>query len=376
MAVDPLSAVPSAAQDAPVEPSVDPASGLLFNWVSNAIRRPVRWLWPDRIPLGKISIIAGNPGLGKSQLTALMAAQVTTGGVWPVEGLPSPKGQVIILSAEDDLEDTIAPRLDAAGADTSKIAVVHAVQVGRAGRRALNLKSDGQRLAHLIKSMGNVILVVIDPISAYLGDTESHNNAEVRALLAPLSDLAAKHGVAIVAVSHFNKSRGGEAVNRVSGSLGFIAAARAGYAVVPDPQDESRRLFLPIKSNVGRSVQGLAFSIKGVPLQDGIESSRVVFESQPVAITAEQALAAIPGDDDDRTAAGEAGEFLLAVLAGGPLPASEVFRQARMAGHSERTVRRAQKSLGIKPHKLGMDGGWAWSLPEKMANLGEGGQSN
>jgi hypothetical protein len=250
---------------------------------------------------------------------------------------------------------------------------IRGVHTGPARRRALNLKSDGQRLASLINSFGDVVLVIIDPISAYLGDTESHNNAEVRSLLAPLSDLAAKHGVAIVAVSHFNKSRGGDAVNRVSGSLGFIAAARAGYAVVQDGQDENRRFFLPIKNNVGRAMQGLAFSIEGVTLPGGIESSRVIFEPDPVAITAEQALSRDPDGDDDRSATEEAVLFLRSVLADGPVPATGVFRQAKMAGHSERTVRRATKLLGIRPQKTGMKGCWAWALPAKVANPPEHG---
>src|SRR5262249_25966303 len=161
-------------------------------------------LWPDRIARGKVSIIAGNPGLGKSQITASIAAIVTIGGRWP-DGSPSTAGDVVFLSAEDDPADTLRPRLEAAGADLQRVHVMDSVAGGYTGEgqqqnRAFSLQRDLEALSAKLAELGNVAAVVIDPITAYLGDVDSHRNADVRALLAPQSELAAQHGTAIIGV--------------------------------------------------------------------------------------------------------------------------------------------------------------------------------
>lgn len=151
-------------------------------------------------------MLAGHPGLGKSQLTASMAAIVTTGGLWPVDKTRCERGNVVFFSAEDDAEDTIRPRLEAAGADLDRIFILDAVMEGNGTRpRAFNLKADLPRLGQMLEYIGDVALVVIDPVTAYLGDTDSHKNADIRALLSPLGELASRHGAAVVCVSHLNK---------------------------------------------------------------------------------------------------------------------------------------------------------------------------
>ena len=195
-----------------------PAPSLIYRRLSDVQAKPILWLWKGRFARGKVSMIAGNPGLGKSQITASMAAIVSTGGVWPVDRIACECGNVIILSAEDDPSDTIRPRLEAAGADLSRLYVLDAVVEGYHSdggeiRRTFNLKSDINRLGDMLAEIGEVALIVIDPISAYLGGTDSHNNADIRALLSPLSELAAKYSAAIVCVSHLNKNSSGEALN-------------------------------------------------------------------------------------------------------------------------------------------------------------------
>jgi RecA-family ATPase len=234
--------------------------------------KPVSWLWPGRIARGKVSIIAGNPGLGKSQVTANIAAIVSTGGCWPVDRSQCTPGDVVFLSAEDDPADTLRPRLEAAGANLHRVHVMDAVILGYTGggqqqNRAFSLRRDLEALSVKLAELGEVAAVVIDPITAYLGDVDSHRNAEVRALLAPLSELAARHGTAIIGVSHLNKSAGTEALMRVTGSLAFVAAARAAYLVAQDPKNPARRLFLPMKNNVGPDSAGLAFCIEGITIQ-------------------------------------------------------------------------------------------------------------
>lgn len=344
--------------------------------------KPITWLWPGRIARGKPTMIAGNPGLGKSQITASLAAIVTTGGRWPVDRSTCELGSVLFLSAEDDPADTIRPRLEAAKADVSKVHILKAVvdsydSAGEEVHRAFNLKADIRRLEEAISQIGDVRLVVIDPVSAYLGNGDSHNNAEVRALLAPLSDMASRQNVAVVLVSHLNKGgAGGEALMRVTGSLAFVAAARAAFIVAKDPEDENRRLFIPAKNNIAKDVGGLAFHIEGCSIDGGIETSLVMWEPEPVnGITADEILR-LPTDPDEKDARDDARNFLIGLLRFGdgtdnPTGAKEVLSNARDAGVSEKTLRRAAQDLGVIKSKTGMDGGWLWSLPPKMAKQSE-----
>ena len=320
-------------------------------------------------------MLAGNPGLGKSQITASIAAIVSIGGVWPVDRIRCERGNVVLLSAEDDAEDTIRPRLEAAGADLSRIYILDAVTTGYSGdgqvlQRAFNLQSDLNRLGELIDKIGGAALIVIDPITAYLGSSDSHKNAEIRALLAPLSDLAAKHSAAVVCVSHLNKSGSGEALMRVTGSLAFVAAARAAFLIAKDPENDTRRLFLPLKNNIGKDHTGLAFSLQSAQVKSTaglIETSSVMWESEAVTVTADEAMVPL-GDPEERGALDDAKDFLKGLLANGQVPSKQIRADAEGAGYSWRTIQRAQKALGIEAVKLSMKDGWVWKMPPKNAN--------
>jgi hypothetical protein len=349
-------------------------SGLVLRCIADVEPRPVRWLWPGRIARGKVFMLAGHPGLGKSQLCVSIATIVTTGGLWPVDRTRSERGTVLIFSAEDDPEDTIRPRLEAAGADLTRVHVLEAVAVreadGSMKRRGFSLAEDMPRLAAKLAEMQDVALVIIDPISAFLGDTDSHQNAAVRAVLAPLADVAAKHGAAVIAVSHLRKSTAGEPMHNITGSLAFVAAARAAYIVAKDQADPQRRLLLPAKNNLGDDQTGYAFRIEPATLPSGIATSRVTWELERVTVTAEEALAP-PEDREERSALEEAADFLRAILADAPVPAKKVYAEANDAGHSQRTIRRAAKAAGVEQFKDGMKGGWLWKLAPKVAQTPE-----
>lgn len=331
----------------------------------------VRWLWPGRIAKGKVTMLAGHPGLGKSQVTASLAAIVTTGGQWPVDRHRAERGAVVILSAEDDAADTILPRMLAAGADTRRIHVLDAVRGiaanGETCERTFDLTRDIGALAALLDSIEGAALVVIDPVTAYMGGVDSHRNAEVRGMLAPLSDMAARYGVAVLGVSHLNKSGGGDALMRVTGSLAFVAAARAAWLVAKDPGDAARRLFLPMKNNIGPDATGLAFRIESATVADGIETSLVVWDGEPVTMAANEALDAEGRRDEDSDAPqrGEAEEWLRGALDAGPVASEDLKRMARDDGMSWRTVERAKKSLRVVAGRdgFGRGGSWEWKLP-------------
>lgn len=376
-------AVASASAPARAEHQPDtenaPAGRIAYRKASEIQAKPIRWLWHGRFARGKVSVVAGNPGLGKSQITTSMAAVVTTGGTWPVDRTRCECGNVIILSAEDDPEDTIRPRLEAAGADLSRVFILDAVVEGYRSDggevvRAFNLKTDLVRLGAMLKEIGGAALIVIDPITAYLGGTDSHKNAEIRALLSPLSDLAAKHGAAVICVSHLNKSGGSEALLRVTGSMAFVAAARSAWLVAKDLEDDTRRLFLPLKNNIGNDKSGLAFAVQSAQVKSPaglIETSRVMWEAEAVTVTADEAMAS-QGDPEERSAVEDARQFLAGLLADGPVHAGQIKKDADGAGFNWRTVQRAADRLGVVRHKDGMRGGWLWNLAPKMTSNVEG----
>jgi putative DNA primase/helicase len=339
----------------------------------------IKWLWPGRVAIGKQTLIAGEAGLGKSQLSIAMVAAVTTASAWPCGEGRAPVGSAIILSAEDDPADTVVPRLMAAGADLRRVHLLTAVRVdGSKGRRTFDLGVDIELLAQKLSAIGDVRLIIIDPISSYLGTkVDSHINAAVRGVLEPVGELAARLRVAVVSITHPPKSTGAAAINRFIGSVAFVAAARTAFMVVRDVDDEDRRLFLPVKNNLGPLGKGLAFRLEQRIVGEagkGIVASSVAWESEPVTIAADQALQAADAQaGGDHSAASEAEEFLQRVLAGGPVAAAEIKREAQDAGLSWATVRRAQGRLGIRPVRraesgdgLAAHGRWFWSLPESV----------
>lgn len=334
--------------------------------LADVVPRPVRWLWPGRIACGKVTIIAGNPGLGKSQLTASLAGIVSTGGLWPVDRTRSERGSVVLLNAEDAADDTIRPRLDAAGADVSRCYILDAMRVEGADgpeRRMFSLREDAGRLRELLADIGDVRLVIVDPISAYLEGVDSHRNAEVRSLLAPLADVAEGSGAAVVLVSHLSKGGGSEALLRVNGSLAFVAAARAAYMVARDPDDADRRLFLPLKNNIGTDTTGFAFKIEGATV--GVnETSRVVWDSEHATVPADEALAS--GTADDRSEAADAADWLASFLADGPKKQNDCVKAGQREGYSPKMLRTARNRIGATSRKVGFTGCWEWELPAKV----------
>lgn len=329
--------------------------------------KPINWLWEKRIACGKLTVIAGDAGLGKSQLTANFAATVSYGLMWPEDGLPNClQGNVVFLSAEDDAADTIKPRLIAAGADVSKCHIIEAIRTktedGRESERSFDLSRDVERLGMALGQIGNVRLVIIDPITAYLGDTDSHNNAEIRGVLAPLSAMAAKHEAAILLITHLNKSTGQNILARVIGSTGMPAAARACYLVSKDPNQPELRYFLPIKNNVGNDSDGFSYKIEGFEVEEGINTSRIIWQAGTV-----NAHAILnPPPEEKPEPVNKAQEWLKNLLAD-PMSSTDVYTEAEGAGFSKGKIFRAAEALDVQKKKLGMKGGWQWSLPKRDA---------
>ena len=331
--------------------------------LADVMPEDTRWLWPGRFALGKVSMISGDPGLGKSLITLDMAAHVSKGRSWP-DGSECPKGAVILISGEDDPADTIRPRLDAAGADVDCIHQLTAVvRIDRKTSAEMETNFELFDLGPLdeaITRISDVRLVIIDPISAYLGGADSHNNSDVRSLLTPLAELARKHEIAIVCVNHLNKGQGA-AIYRMSGSIAFVAAARAAFAVAKDKDDPKRRLMLPVKNNLALDQGGLAYHVETTPSGAPI----IAWEADPVIdVDIEQAMGAQRGETRQGGKLSDAAEWLRNILLDGPMEADQLEVEAKAAGISWATIRRAKNMAGADSRKRGFDRGWEWYLIE------------
>jgi putative DNA primase/helicase len=327
------------------------AEPVLLN-VADVQPEQVRWLWENRVPFGKVTIFAGDPGLGKSLVALDLAARVSRGG----------RG-VILLSAEDAPADTIRPRLDSARADVRRIQILTAVRVtandGKRTERMLRLDLDVQRIADAIGQYSETDLVIIDPLSAYMGSVDARSDEQVRSILAPLAELAAKTGVAIACVKHLNKAEEKSAIYRSGGSIGFVAAARVVWVFAKDRDDPERRLIVLVKSNIGPDPGGLAYRIE----QTEIGHCRVRWEDGPVHIALEDVLR--PPTPNRESAAHAADQWLREMLSSGAVAANDVKQAATEAGVSWMTVRRAAAVLNVKRVHEGFGAGsrWMWSLP-------------
>jgi RecA-family ATPase len=238
--------------------------GLISVCASEVPIEQVDWIWPGRLAVGKHTTVAGEPGTSKSTLTMGIAATVTVGGLWPCNEGRAKDGSVIVLSAEDGAADTIVPRLWAAGADLGRIHIVSAVR-DTDGRRTFSLQRDLALLEQEVRRIGDVVLIIIDPVSSYIGGkTDSHKNAEVRGVLEPLGEFAERMKVAVLSVTHFSKAGAGtstKALHRFIGSIAFVGAPRVALAVIEDAAN-GRRLLLHAKNNLAMPPQGIAYRIK------------------------------------------------------------------------------------------------------------------
>ena len=349
-------------------PPVNGHPALLGESFAEIELKPVTWLWQKRIARGKLTLIAGHPGLGKSHISLQFAAVISAGGAWPDGMTTPPLGRVLILSAEDTPADTLGPRLHAVGADLARVFNIRAVpdldEQGQPLERAFALDKDLDRLASLIEQFGDVVAVIIDPITAYMGEIDSHKMAEVRAVLHPLTMIADKYGVALLGITHLRKSGDGDAVLLVTGSLGFTAASRAVYFVLQDEKNRRRRLFLPAKNNLGIDSGGFAYTIEATTVAAAIETSRLIWEPGAVEGTADDELTqrrrnARKGEDTrtmEKT-------WLRDLLGAGPMATTAVKAEAKAAAFNWRTVQRAANDLGMITRKSGFGPDWEWELP-------------
>jgi putative DNA primase/helicase len=358
--------------NAPIEEGNARTDTLVTTLAADLEMQGVDWLWPGRFALGKFGLIAGLPDMGKGQIAAFIAAAVTAGIALPCDEGTAPQGNVIWLNAEDGECDTVLPRQIAAGADTTRIHFVNSARVGGQDKN-FSLVTDLHLLRETIRRIGNVKLVIIDPVSAYLGvgKVDGRSATDVRGVLTPLKDMAEELHVAVIGIAHFNKKDDiKSALLRVSDSIAYVAAARHVYAVIDDPEEKNSKLFVKAKNNLAHDTKALRYGMNVKPvghdakLVVDITAPYIVWHSQHVEITANEAMAAAGG----HTAKREAQDFLLGRLGAGPVNSDEIMEEAKQEGIAVATLRRAKKELGIKSRKQrgNSDGAWMWELPPEV----------
>jgi AAA domain len=358
---------------------------LVISKAADLEMRGVDWLWPGRFARGKIGLIAGLPDMGKGQIAAFLAAAVTAEIELPCREGSAPQGNVIWFNAEDHARDTVLPRLVAAGADLKRINFVNGARVGGV-EKMFSLVTDLQLLRAKIEEIGNVVLVIIDPMSAYLGvgKVDGRSATDVRGVLSPLKDMAEELHIAVIGIAHFNKKDDiKSALLRVSDSIAYVAAARHVYAVLDDPEDKNSKLFVKAKNNLARDTKALRYGMglkkvgHDARLSVDIEAPFIVWNPQHVEITANEAMQAASG----HTAKREARDFLLERLKDGPVKADDIFEEAEQNGITKGTLKRQE---GVEDHiaqgtgedgrsmDLGTAEGDQWYPPErKMRPFGK-----
>ncbi|MFE5340718.1 AAA family ATPase [Isoptericola sp. NPDC056578] len=345
--------------------------------LADVLPERVAWLWPGRLPAGKLVVIDGDPSTGKSTLALDLAAHVSTGAPWP-DSAPCGKGDVLLLSAEDGLADTISPRLVAAGADRRRVHALLGIEVvdgdGDVRQVPPSLPRDIGVMREIVDAYG-VRLVVVDVLMAYLnGTVDSHRDQDVRGVLHQLATMAEDTGATVVLIRHLNKAGGGNALYRGGGSIGIVGAARAAFLVARDPDDIDRRILAVTKSNLAAEAPALAYRLVSDPETD---CARVVWEPEPVdGMTATELLRG-PIDDDERSERDQCAEWLADYLmtAGGEARPDDIQKAGRIAGWSIDQLKRSKKKAGVRSATAGIGKGWVWTLAPKGAPKGAREQS-
>jgi len=330
--------------------------------LSDIEAKDVEWLWENHMPTGEITILAGDPGVGKSYFSYFLSAQVSIGGFWPnAPDRAIESGKVLILSTDEDPNYCIRPRSDAAGADVDKILVLEGAHDKRGGIRIINLTRDIHRLEDILKKDKSYRLLVIDPLSDYVGRIDQHSYGDVLWALNPLLVLARKYHVAVVGIMHCNKNTSLQVLYRIMGSMGFMAMAGSVWLIAKDREDEEqkRRFFAPLKHRLSPEQKALAFRLENLG-----RVAKVVFESEPVEDSFDIEEALVPQERSSETK--RAKKFILEMLKDGPVLTEEIKSAARDEGIAWATLRRAREKMrGVKADKENKPRGkWFWYLDE------------
>lgn len=346
-----------------LQATAPPSPGPTFTSAADVAVEPTYWLWQHYVPLRHLTIVAGVGGLGKGVLLATVGASVTRGTL-PGDRSGRP-GDVVYICAEDT-QATMRGRFQAAGADLDR---VHFLD-----RPASFDVAAADVLAAAIAQRGwDLAMLAVDPLDAHLWGRDTHRKSDVQDALGRLVEavVAVHPDAAVIGVAHLTKSESRAAVNRIMGTVGFSTAARSALILAPHPQAEDDRLLMWVKGNLleipPSTLPAVRFAIQGVQVgerPDGrpITAPRAEFLGYEDGHDPDDLVT--PPSAEDRSAIGDAVDFLRDALAAGPVLANEMRARAKADGISARTLERAKVKLGIPSNRRGFDGGnWYWALP-------------
>lgn len=339
-----------------------PESGVKIINMETLKMEKIDWLWPGWLAGGKLHILAGQAGTGKTTIALDMAATISAGGTWP-DGTPAARGSVLIWSGEDDMADSIIPRLVASNANLNYIKSIGDVADSE-GNRPFDPASDIPGLLEKAQRIPDLKLIIVDPIvSAVAGD--SHKNAEVRRGLQPLVNMASGIGAAVIGITHFTKStQGGNPLERVTGSLAFGALARVVICTAKGTEEGQSRRLVRSKSNIGPDGGGFEYDLTRLDVGDGIEGQTVLW-GKALDGTAQTLLSDIENGPAEKSATEEASDWLEDLLQDEPLTSKEIKTIASESGFTWRTIQRAQaksEKVVIKRTGFGKDRKVIWSI--------------
>jgi len=319
------------------------------------------WLWQDRIPIGAVTTLDGDPGSGKSTIICDLAARLTIGYPMPDCDEPVSAAGAVLFQAEDSLSTTVLPNLRAAGADLNKIRLFDR---SRFVDQPFFLPDDLPLVEAAVREV-HAKLVVIDPLTAFLtGNVNS--DTSVRKTLGPLAMFAERHDLAVVVVRHLSKAGMKNPLYGGGGSIGIIAAARAGLVVGRDPDSDEKHRHVLAQSK-GNLSDATSLCYRTVRNTDSTVKIEWLGPSKRTAAD----LAATTNVADEHSALAEARYVLYSVLSDGQVRANKVICQAKQAGISERTLKRAKRELAVRSRKYGSGTGseWFWELPDDRREL-------
>jgi putative DNA primase/helicase len=333
-----------------------PERALDLTRLSDIEAESVECLWPGRIPKGKVTLLVGDPGVGKSFASLAIAAAVTNGSPLP-DSEQRPSQTVLIWNGEDGTADTIRPRAEAVGAALERMRVIEGEITEDGARAPFGLHSI-ELLAKCVEEIGDVGLVIVDPLAALLAGIDAHRDAEIRSALQPLADFAERFSIAVLAIAHLNKKQAEQVLYRVGGSIGFVGLARSVLLAAEDPED-GRRAIASLKCNLAAKPNAVEYRID--------TEGRFWWGSSCPDLTADHLLRSVRAERYGG-AREKAERFLNEVLAAGPLPAKDLEAFALDRGINPRTLERARRDLGVCAVRRGKER--VLSLPEaKTANV-------
>lgn len=316
--------------------------------------RSVDWLWQNYFPLGRLSMLSGDPNDGKTFFALDMAARISKGTVWPDGSKISEPGEVLYLSIEDQAADTLRPRIDSLGGDPSKIKILKPdVEDFLSFAEKDGLKT----LESIIKEMANIRLAVIDPMLDFSGQVNPNSPEQVRTLLSPLSKIAEKYEILILLIGHLNKAQSMSALYRTGGSTGaWLGKCRAAFMIFRDQEDKAKRYFAPLKSNLAPADPG-RWSFR-------IIEGRLEFEKVTEDLEIDDYIN--PQLRMEAREASHAVNWLRETLRNGPKDSKEIRAAAEEIGIAQNTLYRAMRKLNVVNHAEGFGKFKTsiWALPE------------